>query len=104
MNSVLAVISYGLSGHEALELFRQRWGIETFCSHLKKRGYQFEDTQMIKRVRIWHCAKSVFRQGFESPHRILKSPARCAADIAEFFERVLKLRLLEKFVVSRDVG
>ena len=23
-----------------------RWGIETLFSHLKKRGYQFEDTHM----------------------------------------------------------
>lgn len=44
----LAVISWGFEGNEALELYRLRWGIETFFSHLKKRGYQFEETHMSK--------------------------------------------------------
>ena len=127
----LAVISLGFSGDEALELYRQRWGIETFFSHLKKRGFQFEDTHMTKKKRIekllgvlavsfalcyrWgqkqetkqgiklkthgHRAKSVFRQGFESLHRLLKAPARYAAEIAEFFHLVLRVPLTEKFVV-----
>ena len=127
----LAVISYGFSGNEALELYRQRWGIENFFSHLKKRGFQFEDTHMTKKERIekllgvlavsfalcyrWgqeqekkqgvklkthgHRAKSVFRQGFESLHRLLKSPVRYVAEIADFFDQVLRRPLLEKFVV-----
>jgi hypothetical protein len=127
----LAVISYGYSGKEALELYRERWGIETFFSHLKKRGYQFEDTHMSKKARIekllgvlavsfvlcyrWgqeqekrlglklkkhgHRAKSVFRQGFESLHRMLKSPIRYAREIAVFFDLVLRLSLREKNVV-----
>jgi IS4 transposase len=127
----LAVISYGFSGHEAFELYRQRWGIETFFSHLKKRGFKFEDIHMTKKERIekllgvlavsfalcyrWgqeqekkeglklkthgHHAKSVFRQGFESLHRLLKSPARYAAEIAAFFHQVLRLPLIEKIVV-----
>lgn len=48
----LAVISYGFSGNEALELYRQRRGIETFFSLLKKRGFQFEDTHMTKKARM----------------------------------------------------
>jgi len=39
----LAVISHGFQGEEALELYWQRWGIETLFGHLKKRGYQFEE-------------------------------------------------------------
>jgi hypothetical protein len=128
----LAVISNRFSGNEALELYRQRWGIKTFFSHLKKRGFQFEDTHMTKKARIekllgvlavsfalcyrWgqeqekeqgvklkthgHRAKSVFLQGFESLHRLLKSPAFYAAEIAAFFHLVLRLPLLENFVVS----
>lgn len=44
----LAVISWGFQGKEALELYRLRWGIETFFSHLKKRGYNFEESHMTK--------------------------------------------------------
>jgi hypothetical protein len=127
----LAVISHGFSGSAALELYRERWGIETFFSHLKKRGYQLEDTHMTKKARIekllgvlaiafalcyrWgqvlekqqgvklkkhgHRAKSVFRQGFESLHRILKSPARYLTELNQFFVHILRLPLLEKFVV-----
>ena len=62
-------------------------------------GQEQEKKQGVKLNKHGHRAKSVFRQGFESPHRILKSPARYAADVAEFFERVLRQRLLEKIVV-----
>ena len=48
----LAVISWGFQGKEALELYRLRWGIETFFSHLKKRGYNFEETHMSKKRSI----------------------------------------------------
>lgn len=48
----LAVISYGFCGEQALELYRLRWGIETLFGHLKKKGYQLEDTHMTKGVRI----------------------------------------------------
>ena len=44
----LAVISWGFQGEEALEIYRLRWGIETFFSHLKKRGYNFEHSHMAK--------------------------------------------------------
>lgn len=126
----LAIISHGFHGDEALDLYRLRWGIETFFSHLKKRGYQFEDTHMTKAPRIeklvgvlavafamsyqWgerlekrngkklkkhgYRAKSLFRQGFESLHRMFKSPRRLAAQIEEFFELILRRPLLENFV------
>jgi hypothetical protein len=48
----LAVISFDFQGAEALEIYRMRWGIETLFSHLKRRGYQFEDTHMTKGCRI----------------------------------------------------
>lgn len=114
----LSVISHGFHGEEALELYRLRWGIETFFSHLKKRGYQFEDTHMTRRERIekltgvlavafamsyrWgqhlekrtgvklkkhgYRARSIFRQGFESLHRMLKNPLRYADPIRDFFK------------------
>ena len=126
----LAVISFGFEGDEALELYRLRWGIETFFSHLKKRGYQFEATHMTKKDRIekllgvlavafatsyrWGrvleersgpktkkhgCrARSIFRQGFESLHRMLGNPSRYAISITEFFDLVLRRPLSEIFV------
>jgi len=48
----LAVISHGFGGREALAIYRRRWGIETLFGHLKKKGYQFEDTHMTKAGRI----------------------------------------------------
>ena len=126
----LAVVSHGFHGTEALELYRLRWGIETFFSHLKKRGYQFEDTHMTKSERIeklmgvlavafamsyrWgrhlektrgtktkkhgHRAKSIFRQGFESLHRMLKAPSRFSDQIKEFFTQVFRPPSLQIFV------
>ncbi len=48
----LAVISHGFHGEEALAIYRERWGIETLFGHLKRKGYQFEDTHMTKAGRI----------------------------------------------------
>ena len=44
-------------------------------------------------------AKSVFRQDFESPLRLLKSLARYAAETAAFFDLVLRLPLLGNFII-----
>ena len=127
----MAVISHGYQGAEALELYQMRWGIETFFSHLKKRGYQFEDTHMTKGGRIdklvgvlavafalsyhWgreleretgiklkkhgYRAKSVFRQGFESLHQMLRTPSMFASQLADFFFHIFRLPLSENFVV-----
>ena len=108
-----------------------RWGIETFFSHLKKRGYQFEDTHMTQGCRIdkllgvlavafalcyyWgrklerktgiklknhgYRAKSIFRQGFESLHQMLRAPSRFASQLADFFLHIFRLPLSENFVV-----
>lgn len=131
-DSHVAVISNAFSGAEALDIYQLRWGIETLFSHLKKRGYQFEDTHMTKKDRIarlmcvltvafalcyrWgekleketgiklknhgYRAKSLFRKGFESLHRMLAKPSRYAARLAEFFEDIIRRPLLEgNFVV-----
>ncbi len=127
----LAVIASGFSGDEALRLYRFRWGIETLFSHLKKRGFQFEDTHMTKKGRIeklmgvlavafalcyrrgerieeeagtkfkkhGYRAKSIFRKGMESLHRIVRRPARFAEDLAEFIDAVLRQPLTRNFVV-----
>ena len=130
-DAFVAVISHGSQGAEALELYQMRWGIETFFSHLKKRGYQFEDTHMTQGYRIdkllgvlavafalcyhWgrkleretgiklkkhgYRAKSVFRQGFESLHQMLRTPSLFASQLADFFFHVFRLPLSENFVV-----
>mgnify|MGYP006334849041 FL=1 len=48
----LMVISNSFNGCEALSLYQKRWGIETLFGHLKKRGYQFEETHMTRGPRI----------------------------------------------------
>lgn len=130
-DAFVAVISHGYQGTEALELYQMRWGIETFFSHLKKRGYQFEDTHMTKGCRIdkllgvlavafalcyhWgrkleqktgiklkkhgYRAKSIFRQGFESLHQMLRAPSMFASQLADFFLHIFRLPLSENFVV-----
>lgn len=130
-DAFVAVISHGFHGAEALQLYQMRWGIETFFSHLKKRGYQFEDTHMTQSCRIekllgvlavafalcyhWgrkleqetgikfkkhgHRARSVFRQGFESLHQILRMPSEFANQLAGFFLHVIRHHLSENFVV-----
>jgi len=127
----LAVISHGFQGAEALDIYRMRWGIETLFSHLKRRGYQFEDTHMTKGCRIgklmgvlavafalsyqWgrkleeeagiklkkhgHRAKSVFRQGFESLHRMFHSPLGLADRLDEFLDQIIRWPLARNFVV-----
>ena len=127
----LVLISNRFEGTEALELYRQRWGIETLFSHLKKRGYQFEDTHMTRKDRIeklmgvvalafalcysWgrklegesatriknhgYRAKSIFRRGFESLHRMFIRPRRHLQEIAEFFEVIIRRPLAQNFVV-----
>jgi hypothetical protein len=48
----VAVISYGFAVDEALNIYQITWDTETLFSHLKKRGYQFENTHMTQRHRI----------------------------------------------------
>lgn len=127
----LAVIAHGFCGEEALRLYRFRWGIETLFSHLKERGFRFEDTHMTKKDRIeklmgvltvafalcyrqgerieedagiqlkkhGYRAKSIFRKGMESLHRIICRPVYFADEIAEFIDDVLRPNLTRNFVV-----
>lgn len=48
----VSVISNVFSGTEAVEIYRTRWSIETFFSHLKKRGFNLEDTHLTRKERI----------------------------------------------------
>lgn len=128
--SYLMVISNIFHAEQALEFYRERWGIETLFSHLKKRGYQFEDTHMSKPERIeklmavlavafamsyrWgqlldqsgtkklkkhgYRAKSLFRLGLESLHRMFKMPTLFPHQINDFFHLLFKPPLLQNFV------
>jgi len=46
------VVSNRFGGKEALELYRRRWGIEQLFGHLKKRGFDFEETHMTDKKKI----------------------------------------------------
>ena len=50
--SKLYIVSNKFSPHEALELYRSRWGIEVFFGHLKKKGFNFENTHMTEKKKI----------------------------------------------------
>ena len=45
-SSHLYVISNKFPGAKALKFYKQRWGIEQLFSHLKKRGFNLEDTHL----------------------------------------------------------
>ncbi len=47
----LIVVS-NTSPHQALEIYRLRWGIEVLFAALKKRGFNFEETHLVDRERI----------------------------------------------------
>lgn len=46
------VVSNRLKGKEALEIYKRRWGIEQLFSHLKKRGFNLEDTHMTDKKKV----------------------------------------------------
>jgi len=109
----LHIISNRFHGFEALELYKQRWGIELLFSHLKKRGFNFESTHMTSANKLeklfavvtlgflfsfaWGChlratrktakavaRKSLFRQGLEDILRLLNNPHLNATERNEF--------------------
>jgi hypothetical protein len=127
----LALVSNRFQGSEMLEIYKLRWGIETFFSHLKKRGFCFEDTHMTKAARIdklvavlgvaftlchrWgrikeqregkkikkhgYRARSVFRIGLESLHKMLKRSLSYFNELKEFVLLVIARPLAQNFVV-----
>ena len=51
-DSHLYVISNKFGAKDALNIYKQRWAIELLFSHLKKRGFNLEDTHMTDGVKI----------------------------------------------------
>ena len=51
-SGIIYVVSNRFKGKEALEIYRQRWGIELLFSHLKRRGFNFEDTHMSDKKKL----------------------------------------------------
>ena len=109
----LYVISNRFSGPEMLDLYKQRWGIELLFSHLKKRGFNLENTHMTQTAKIeklfalvslaflfsfaWGCQlrklrkqtsalkrKSHFRLGLEDILRMLNNPYTKKQDVNQF--------------------
>lgn len=46
------VVSNRFTGKEALKLYRRRWAIEQLFSHLKKRGFDIEETHMTDKKKL----------------------------------------------------
>jgi len=46
------VVSNRFKGKGALEIYRRRWGIEQLFSHLKKRGFNLEDTHLTDKKKL----------------------------------------------------
>lgn len=111
----LHIVSNRFHGTEALHLYKQRWGIEQLFSHLKKRGFNLEDTHMTDPRKLeklfalvslaflmsygWGChlretqkttrvraRKSLFRQGLESILRLLANPDLKPKERNDFLE------------------
>jgi len=62
-------------------------------------GEKLEKDAGIKLKKHGYRAKSLFRQGFKSLHRMLAKPSRYAAELAEFFEMIIRKPCLGNFVV-----
>jgi len=46
------VVSNRINGKDAMEIYRRRWGIEQLFSHLKKRGFNLEDTHLTDKKKV----------------------------------------------------
>jgi len=46
------VVSNRFKGKEAIDFYRNRWGIEQLFSHLKKRGFNLEDTHLTQKTKV----------------------------------------------------
>jgi len=111
----LHLVSNRFHGQDGFDLYKLRWGIEQLFSHLKKRGFNLEDTHMTTAKKLeklfalvtlaflysfaWGChlrvsskvtkaieRKSLFRQGLESILRLLNNPHLKPKERKEFTE------------------
>lgn len=62
-------------------------------------GRKLERETGVKIKSHGHRAKSVFRQGLESLHRMLNSPASLANRLMDFLNHIVRLPLSRKIVV-----
>lgn len=126
--SKLYVVSNKFPPHEAMELYRSRWGIEVFFGHLKKKGFNFENTHMTDKKKIdkllavlalafvftvgWGLImrekitlnahqkrKSVFRLGLDQLQKILAQPSKNKGSLDQFTQWVTGLIEPSFFVV-----
>lgn len=110
---MLYVISNKFPPREALELYQSRWGIEVLFGHLKKKGFNFENTRMTHKKKIdklvavlalaflftigWGVLmreqvkinahqkrKSVFRLGLDQLQKMLAHPNKHKDSLARF--------------------
>ena len=56
----LHLVSNSFHGEEALALYKLRWGIEQLFSHLKKRGFNLEDTHMTDTKKLFALVTQAF--------------------------------------------
>lgn len=126
--SHLYVVSNKFTCKDALQWYQKRWAIELLFSHLKKRGFNLEDTHLTDGKRIeklmavislsflftfgWGChlrgikkqtskskRKSLFRLGLENLLEILTGGRQCKADLTRFIRWLESDQLSEIFVV-----
>lgn len=111
----LFVVSNRFKGKQALELYRKRWGIELLFSHLKRRGFNLEDTHLTNKKKLetlmavvslsflysygWGLhlrtiekqtafvrRKSDFKYGLDSIMRMLLNPIRAEGAMPDFLD------------------
>ena len=111
----LYVLSNRFGGNEALEIYKLRWGVEQLFSHMKKRGFNLEDTHMTNAAKLeklfalvslaflfsyaWGCQlrsagsatqamkrKSLFRQGLEDILRLTNNHHLPTEERKTFFD------------------
>ena len=126
--SKLYIVSNKFPPHEALELYRSRWGIEVFFGHLKKKGFNFENTHMTdkkkvekllavlafaflitvgwglimrerKRLNAHQKRKSVFRLGLDQLLKMLATPNNHKESVDLFRQWVIGSAEPSNFVV-----
>jgi hypothetical protein len=124
----LYLVSNHYHGKEALDLYKQRWGVEVVFSHFKKRGFDLETTHMCDDKKIeklfavltlaflisygWGCEmaknsklsatqkrKSVFRLGLDQISRLFTHKDDFEREIQALLEWFMKPKYHSIFVV-----